>query len=110
MSKKNLDQKGRWRSMTVAFHVSPEENESINAAVRLSGMTKQEYITKRLLDREIVVNGNPKVYLALKKEMTKICAELERIETKDGVDSDLCELIELIARTMDGLKKERKRE
>ena len=96
--------------MTVAFHVSPEENESINAAVRLSGMTKQEYITKRLLDREIVVNGNPKVYLALKKEMTKICAELERIETKDGVDSDLCELIELIARTMDGLKKERKRE
>ena len=49
MSAKNLDTHNRWRNKTVAFRVSPEENEQIDAAVRLSGLTKQDYITRRLL-------------------------------------------------------------
>ena len=53
MSAKNLDNHNRWRNKTVAFRVSPEENEQIDAAVRLSGLTKQDYITKR--DRKSVV-------------------------------------------------------
>ena len=52
---KNLDSKGRWRNKIVAFRVSPEEAEQIDACVRLSGLSKQDYITKRLTDREIVV-------------------------------------------------------
>ena len=54
MSAKNLDNHNRWRNKTVAFRVSPEENEQIDAAVRLSGLTKQDYITKRLLCRDVV--------------------------------------------------------
>ena len=50
MSAKNLDTHNRWRNKTVAFRVSPEENKQIDAAVRLSGLTKQDYITRRLLD------------------------------------------------------------
>ena len=50
MSVKNLDNHNRWRSKTIAFRVSPEENEQIEIAVRLSGLTKQDYITRRLLD------------------------------------------------------------
>ena len=50
---KNLDSKGRWRNKIVAFRVSPEEAEQIDACVRLSGLSKQDYITKRLTDREI---------------------------------------------------------
>ena len=49
MSAKNLDNCNRWRNKTVAFRVSPEENERIDKAVRLSGLTKQDYITRRLL-------------------------------------------------------------
>ena len=64
MSAKNLDTHNRWRNKTVAFRVSPEENEQIDAAVRLSGLTKQDYITKRLLCRDVVVQGNPRVYKA----------------------------------------------
>ena len=45
MSNKNLDNCNRWRNKTVAFRVSPEENEQIDKAVRLSGLTKQDYIT-----------------------------------------------------------------
>ena len=50
---KNLDSKGRWRNKIVAFRVSPEEAEQIDACVRLSGLSKQDYITKRLTDRQI---------------------------------------------------------
>lgn len=39
MSVKVLDQQGRWRNKTVAFRVSPEEDEQIEVAVRLSGLT-----------------------------------------------------------------------
>ena len=38
MSAKNNDAKGRWRNVTVAFRVSPEENEEINMRAKLSGI------------------------------------------------------------------------
>jgi hypothetical protein len=49
MSAKNIDSQGRWRNKTVAFRVSPEEEEQLERFVRLSGLTKQDYITRRLL-------------------------------------------------------------
>lgn len=55
MSAKNNDNHNRFRSRTIAFRVSPEEDEQINIAVSLSGMTKQDYITYKLLDRTINV-------------------------------------------------------
>ena len=57
----------------MAFRVSPEENKQIDAAVRLSGLTKQDYITRRLLDRAVVVQGNPRVYKALRNELAAVC-------------------------------------
>ena len=68
MSAKNLDNHNRWRNKTVAFRVSPEEDEQLEIAVRLSGLTKQDYITRRLLNRDIVVQGNPRVYKALRDQ------------------------------------------
>ena len=44
MSAKCMDKYNRWRSKTVGFRVSPEEDAHLEAAVRLSGLTKQEYI------------------------------------------------------------------
>ena len=55
-----LDQQGRWRNKVVAFRMSPEEDEVLEAKVKLSGLTKQEYIIRRLTDREITVVGKPK--------------------------------------------------
>ena len=57
MSAKNLDRHNRWRSKTVAFRVTPEENALIDTFARLSGRTKQDYITDRLLCRDVVVQG-----------------------------------------------------
>ena len=106
MSLKNRDNKNRWRNKTVAFRVSPEEDAQIETAVRLSGLTKQDYITRRLLCREVVVQGNPRVYKALRNEFAAVLAELQRIEAGGGVDDELLDTIRLIAAIMDGMKED----
>lgn len=65
MSLKNRDEHNRWRNKTVAFRVSPEEDKQIETYVQLSGLTKQAYITMRLTHKDIVVQGNPRVFKAL---------------------------------------------
>ena len=104
MSAKNLDNCNRWRNKTVAFRVSPEENEQINKAVRLSGLTKQDYITRRLLRQDVVVQGNPRVYKALRNELAVVLAELQRIEAGSSIDNELLDVIELITVILGGLK------
>ena len=104
MSAKNLDNHNRWRNRTVAFRVSDEENAQIDLAVKLTGLTKQDYITRRLLCKDVVVQGNPRVYKALKNQMADMLAELQRIEAGNNVSDDLLNIIELITVTMDGLK------
>ena len=106
MSAKNLDRHNRWRNITVAFRVSPEEDAQIETAVRLSGLTKQDYITRRLLCREVVVQGNPRVYKALRNELAAVLAELQRIEAGAGVDKELMDNIELIAAILDGMRED----
>ena len=107
MSVKVLDRQGRWRNKIVAFRVSPEEDEQLEIAVRLSGLTKQDYIVCRLQEKEIVVVGNPRVYKALKNELEKVLEQLERIEAGAGVSRDLLDTIELITKTMQGMKDEK---
>ena len=107
MSVKVLDRQGRWRNKIVAFRVSPEEDEQLEIAVRLSGLTKQDYIVRRLQEKEIVVVGNPRVYKALKNELEKVLEQLERIEADAGVSRDLLDTIELITKTMQGTKDEK---
>ena len=107
MSVKVLDRQGRWRNKIVAFRVSPEEDEQLEIAARLSGLTKQDYIVRRLQEKEIVVVGNPRVYKALKNELEKVLEQLERIEAGAGVSRDLLDTIELITKTMQGMKDEK---
>ena len=106
MSLKNRDNKNRWRNKTVAFRVSPAEDAQIETAVRLSGLTKQDYITRRLLCREVVVQGNPRVYKALRNELAAVLDELRRIEAGGGMDGELLDTIRLIAAIMDGMRED----
>ena len=90
----------------MAFRVSPEEDEQIEAAVRLSGLTKQDYITRRLLCRDVVVQGNPKVYKALRDQLAAVLDELRRAEDGAGVDDKLLDTIQMIAAIMGGMKED----
>ena len=106
MSAKNLDNHNRWRNRQVAFRLSPEEADLLDTYVRLSGLTKQDYITRRLLCRDVVVQGNPRVYKALRNELAAVLEELERIEAGNGVDGELLDTIRLIAAIMDGMRED----
>ena len=106
MSAKNRDEHNRWRNITVGFRVSPEQNEQINAAVALSGLPKQEYCYRKCLNRDIVVQGNPRVYKALRDQFAAVLDELRRIEAGEGVNDELIDTINLIASIMDGMKED----
>ena len=104
MSAKNVDKHNRFRSITVGFRVSPEEQEELNRAVALSGLPKQEYCYRKCMERDVVVQPNPRVHKALRTQMAEILTELERIATGDRVPDELLSTINLIATTMNGLK------
>ena len=106
MSAKNVDKHNRFRSITVGFRVSPEEQEELNRAVALSGLPKQEYCYRRCMERDVVVHPNPRVHKALKTQMAEILAELERIAAGDNVSDELLSTIDLIGITMQGLEGE----
>ena len=108
MSAKDCDEQGRLRSVTVGFRVSPEEGAQLDRLVQLSGLTKQDYIIRRLMNREVVVQGNPRVYKALKGQMADILEELQRIEAGGSVSAELIDLIRFIAGIMNGMKEESK--
>ena len=103
---KNLDYKGRWRNKTVAFRVSEEEAKLIDTQVALSGLTKQDYIIRRLQCRDVVVQGNPRVYKALRNQMVDIYEELKRLERCSEANDELLYTIQMIAEIMNGLKGE----
>ena len=104
MSAKNLDKHNRWRNKTVAFRVSPEEDAQIETAVKLTGLTKQDYIIRRLLCRDVVVQGNPRVYKALKTQMEHIYQELQRIGTNESIDIELQETIRIVVSVYKDMK------
>ena len=104
MAGKRRDERNRWRNKTVAFRVSPEEDALLESFVQLSGLTKQDYIARRLLAREVVVQGNPRVYKALREQLERVLEELRRIEAGAGVDADLLSVIRMIAQILDGMR------
>lgn len=92
MSVKNMDKKNRWRSKTVGFRMSPEENEQLDVLARLSGLSKQDYIIAKVLDREVAINPNPRVYKALKNELQAVREQLVRLSQINAEHDELLEL------------------
>ena len=98
MSAKNRDEHNRWRNKTIGFRMSSEEAAQLDEAVRLSGLTKQDYITKKLLDREVIVQPSPRVYKALRDRLDEVLGELKRIDDGQPVNDGLLETINQIGR------------
>lgn len=60
MSEKNRDSKNRWRNVTIAFRMSPEEDAELDLRVKLCGyQTRQEYIIESVLHQKVTAVGNP---------------------------------------------------
>ena len=104
---KNLDNQGRWRNKTVSFRMSNEEVTLLNNLVALSGLTKQDYIIKRLLCKDVVVVGNTRVYKALKNYMQQLCIELKKLTNGNQIDDVTTSTIQFINQILQGMKEEK---
>ena len=105
MSEKNRDDKNRWRNVTIAFRVSPEENEELNNRVKLSGFrTKQEYIIQSVLHQKVVAIGNPLMFLQFRQNLLRIEEELKRIGKASEMDEELLTPIRSMLEILEGLK------
>ena len=72
MSKKVLDQKGRFRNKLISFRMSPEESKMLDRKVALA-----DYIINSILNKEIIVESSPFVIRSIKRELD------HKIETCD---------------------------
>ncbi len=106
MTAKVRDDHNRWRSKTVAFRMSPEEADQLDAFVQMSGLPKQDYLIQRALQREVVVNGNPRVYKGLRIQMEAIHNDLEQISAERFFDDELLDRVEQITTIMRSMLEE----
>lgn len=98
MSAKNVDNKGRLRSKIVSFRMSPEEANLLDGFVLISGINKQDYLINRALQRDVIINYNPRLEVGIKKELIALCNELKRVneltEDKNVLISEILRRIE----------------
>lgn len=54
----------------------------------------------------MVVQGNPRVYKALRDQLAAVLDELRRIEAGQGVSDELLDTIRMIATIMNGMQED----
>lgn len=101
MSKKNLDEEGRFRSKTVAFRLSPQEAEELDLMWRISGYRiKQDYIRGCLFRRKVEAKGNPHMLISMRRTLKEIKEEVEsdryEKETENVLITRLDRMIEIL--------------
>jgi len=106
MSAKNLDGYQCWRSKNVSFRLSPEEAEQLDKYVQLSGMTKQDYLANRVLQRKVVVQSNPRVFKALRIELNAICAAMQQMKSWTDADAEFRILFQQVLDMVDQMRED----
>ena len=105
MSKKVFDTQGRWRNKIVAFRMSPEENAMLDDLVSLSGLSKQEYLIQRVLQKDITVKPNPYVHKCLIKQLLYFINLLENQSFME-LNNDDYEVMKFMLKIISGLTEE----
>ncbi len=106
MSEKNMDAHGRLRSKNISFRMSPEEANLLDSLVAISGQTKQDYITRKLLDRRIVVVPSSRMQKGMEEAMMLIYRELARLANCVDATPELIALTDSVATIFAGLSEE----
>lgn len=100
MSERNNDRSGRWRNKTIAFRMSEEEAAQLDMLVSISGLTKQDYITSKLLNREVRVIPSSRIQLNLQSTMRQLLDKLrstDQAALTQEVQESIVTLISVLA-------------
>ena len=84
--------------------MSPEEAELLNSLVKISGLSKQDYLINRALQRDVIVNGNPKVYIGLKKELIALYNEMLRLNNCSLITEEQLILLNQIMKILNEMR------
>ncbi len=105
MSEKVKDEKNRWRNKTIAFRLSPEENEELEKKYRLLGYrTKQDYLIDSVLKNKVIAMGNMQMIYQFKRSLEEILSELQRIDKSEEMGEELMTPIRTMLEIMEAIK------
>lgn len=104
MSAKNYDFQGRHRKKMIAFRVSEEENEVLISKVRMSGLSKQDYLIHSILNQEYIVQGNPYVYRELRNYLEVFIQRFKEINTIEDLSFDELDVLERMLQIITSMK------
>ena len=76
--------------------------------VKLTGSTKQEYITNNMLKHQFVVYPNPRVQKALREYFVAVCEELKRLGSASEVSDEFLAVLQFALQIYDGMSTESK--
>ena len=94
MSARNNDRQGRFRSKTIGYRISPEEYEVLQRKIKLSGMTKQDYMIHCMENQSIIIYGSPYVYRSLKIELNHFIELFQNMQQLGELPLDELEILE----------------
>ncbi|VWM05148.1 Uncharacterised protein [Collinsella sp. AK_207A] len=92
-----MDAKGRRRCKTIAFRMSPAEADQLDLRVALSGLSKQDFIARSLLEGTFTVVATTRMRKAVKERVGPVVAELRRIRRAGDMDDELVESLETLS-------------
>lgn len=111
MSLKVKDDKNRWRNKTIAFRLSPEEDEELNKRYKLLGYrTKQNYIIDSVLKNKVVAMGNMEMIYQFRQSLKEILTELKRIDKAEDLDEELTIPIRTMLEIIEAMKAQANRQ
>lgn len=76
----------RKRCKTISFWLTPGQVAEIDELARLSGLSKQDYLTRRALNKEVVIVPSSRVVKSLKGYSERIATKLETLISASQLD------------------------
>lgn len=96
----SCSREARKRSKTITFWVTPAQATEIDELVKISGLTKQDYLTRRMLDQQVVVVPSSRMVKNLKDKSERIATKLDEIANVSQMSDPLLDELRWLAGIM----------
>ncbi|MGI6348306.1 MAG: plasmid mobilization protein [Eubacteriales bacterium] len=101
---KKKDESKRKRNKSVNFRLTEEESQILNKKIEVSGLLKQEYILNCLLNYEVKIAQDYKLYDRLSKEIFQLARVVKKYGRLEEPDQ---EILIFILEIYEALKQEK---
>lgn len=85
----NCPKEARKRCKTITFWITPGQAQENDELARLSGLTKQDYLTRRALDKQVTIVPSSRVVRSLKDYSERIATRHEALMAPSQLDNEV---------------------